>query len=92
MFRIIAAAGPVGFVLCGALAAVVVAYLCGARGRWLVGLGLLSIPTSFLGILIHDLLDLDVGLSPLASTLLIVATTSGVVAGLVAALFANKSD
>ncbi|MEM7378071.1 MAG: hypothetical protein AAF460_11265 [Pseudomonadota bacterium] len=89
MLRLIA--GPVGLVLCGVIVALVVAYLCNARGRWLAAIALVAVPTTFVGILIHDLLDLDVGLSPLTSTLVVVSTTTGVVAGLIATLFATRA-
>lgn len=90
MVRLIGATGPIGLVLFGLAAALIIGYLCGARRYWLIAVALMSIPLTFVGILIHDVMDLDIGLSPLASTLVVVCTTTGCGAGLTAALFANK--
>lgn len=90
MFKIIAAAGPTALLFCGVLSALLVGYLCNARGRWLFAVAALAVPLTFVGILLHDLLDLDAGLSSFASTILVISTTTGVGAGLLASLFANK--
>lgn len=90
--RIIALSGPFGLLICGVAAALLVAFLCGAATRQRVVVSLLALPLTFVGILIHDALDLDIGISPLASTVIVVTTLTGAVAGLVTTLWRPDDD
>ncbi len=90
--RIIALSGPVGLLVCGVAAALLVAFLCGADKRKLIAVSLLALPLTFVGILIHDALDLDIGISPLASTLTVITTLTGAAAGLVTSLWRPDHD
>ncbi len=88
--RLIAFSGPFGLLFFGVAAALTVGYLCGARRVLLIAVGLMAVPLTFVGIVIHDLLDLNIGLSPLTTTVIVVSTITGACAGLVASLWPSR--
>lgn len=92
MMRLFKLLGPIGFVLVGVLSAVVVAWITGSRGASLGVHALIAIPTSFLGLFVHDLMDNTLGMGNLESTLLIIACTTGVISGAINAIWLKRQE
>ena len=92
MMRLFKALGPLGFLLVGVLSALIVARLTGSRGAALGLHALVAVPCSFLGLFIHDMMDNTLGLGNLESTLLVIACTTGVIAGGLNALWLQRRD
>ena len=92
MMKLFKTLGPLGFLLVGILSAVIIARLTGSRGAGLGLHALIAVPSSLLGLFIHDLMDNTLGLGNLESTLLIIACTAGVIAGGINAIWLQRRD
>ena len=92
MMRLFKALGPVGFLLVGISAALIVARLTGSRGVSLGLHALIAVPSSFFGLFIHDMMDNTLGLGNMESTLLIIACTTGVIAGGLNVIWLQRKD
>ncbi len=92
MLRLFKAIGPVGFVIVGLTAALVVARLTGSRGKDLIPHAFIAVPSSFFGLFVHDMMDNTLGMGNLESTLFVIACTAGLVAGAVNALWLQRHD
>lgn len=91
--RLFKALGPLGFLLVGVLSAVAIARLTGSRGAAALGLhALIAVPSSFIGLFIHDMMDNTLGLGNMESTLLVIACTTGVIAGGLNAIWLQRKD
>lgn len=92
MLRLFKTLGPAGLVLVGVGAALAVAWVTGSRGPRLLLHAAIAVPVSFVGLLVHDLMDNTLGLGNLESTLLVIACTTGVVAGALNAIWLERRD
>ncbi len=92
MLRLFKTLGPFGFALVGIMSALLVARLTGSRGSDLVLHAFIAIPGSLFGLFVHDMMDNTLGMGNLESALLVVACTTGVIAGALNALWLQRRD
>ncbi len=92
MMKLFKILGPVGFLLVGICSALVIAWLTGSRGYKLLLHAAIAVPTSFIGLFLHDQMDNTMGLGNMQSLILVIACTSGVIAGAINTIWLHRSD
>ena len=92
MMKLFKFLGPVGFLLVGVLSALVIAWLTGSRGYKLLLHAAIAVPMSFFALFLHDLMDNTMGLGNMQSLILVIACTTGVVAGAINTIWLHRGE